>query len=728
MADPGWQDSDPRAARFRRWVVSATLILVVVSGLGVAYWRWPTQETATKSFTHQDAPGDDPVAPDPGYVGTQVCAACHSERVAEFEKTTHFKACREPKIGQMPPGFEPGKGVYKSRDPGLRFETTESVGQFTQTAIKMNRAGEKRSVAPIGLLYGNGVGDQIYFTWNEDRLFELPIAWLFPLNCWAEKPFDTRGSGNYLKTTTPRCLECHNTWIEHVAGSENQYRRDNMILGVTCEKCHGPGREHVAYHRENPDAKPARSVVHPGRLSRDRQMDVCGQCHSNAPKRRGPAFSYRPGEPLESFFRTALNRHQEDDHVADQVKYLRQSKCFQMSDTMTCVTCHNPHRPSESAVAETSVGRSCQKCHQPAECRERVRLPLGVRDDCVKCHMPQFSRIQVLFHTPEDQYVPQVRPRQHRVGIYPVATQEVLLKWHRTQAGEQNRQEAARLTQALVQHWLGDAEKFRKEYRFIAAIAALREALRIDPSPASRAILNEVIAIQAKLDADLGEAVHLTEARQFSEAVDVLEKMLVVKPDLAAAHYRLGTLYAVAEQNERAIEHLQAAARSDPDDESADAMLGWLAFQAGKSEEAIEHYRRADAKGPFISKINYHWGLALLKLERWPEAAERFRQVTIIDPNHAGGWQGLSQALRLQNKPHEAVRYAQKSARMTRFENPDVLLTLAEIYVDLSRWDEAEDVAAKAIAGAEKPDSKLSYHLRRRFLEIRGQAKRSGAN
>ena len=57
---------------------------------------------------------------------------------------------------------------------------------------------------------------------------------------------------------------------------------------------------------------------------------------------------------------------------------------------------------------------------------------------------------------------------------------------------------------------------------------------------------------------------------------------------------------------------------------------------------AAEFYRQADALEPYNAKTNYHWGLALAKLGRLPEAAERFRQVRAIDPKHAGAYQGLA--------------------------------------------------------------------------------------
>jgi hypothetical protein len=101
--------------------------------------------------------------------------------------------------------------------------------------------------------------------------------------------------------------------------------------------------------------------------------------------------------------------------VANQTHYLRQSKCFQKSDDLTCITCHNPHRP-KSPAATAAVEDSCLKCHAPAACGEHARLPAAVRGDCTGCHMPKGIKINVHFHTEDDEYVAPILRSQHRIG------------------------------------------------------------------------------------------------------------------------------------------------------------------------------------------------------------------------------------------------------------------------------------------------------------------------
>lgn len=513
----------------------------------------------------------------------------------------------------------------------------------------------------------------------------------------------------------------HNTWMEHNPGTLNQYKRETMILGVTCEVCHGPGRDHVAFHQTHPEARSGQAVVHPKRLSRELQMDLCAQCHSNAIKHRGPAFNYRPGQPLKVHYKTLATKNPEDDHVANQVTYLRESKCFQKSETLTCITCHNPHKAK--ALHDRGTGRSaCMECHRAADCRERDQLPAAVQDNCVGCHMPKGNKIQVNFDTAKIPNYAPVGKWEHRIAVHPNARDEILLAWYQTQTDTHSLELVAQLSRSLSEHWLNLAEQCRREYRFLAAIEAYRQALRRESTLATQVRLSEVEAIQTALETDMTKALHQVQEGRFDAALEVVKRILKVKPNHAKAHGSLGTLYAIKGQNELAAEHWQAVAKHDSDDPYGESMLGWQAYLQGKSEEAIEAYRRAEEIEPYDAKINYHTGLALVKLERWADVIARFRKLLVIDPNHIEGNLGLNRALRVQGQPDEALPFALRAAELSRDENLDILLALAETQAEMGRFKDAEDTANKMLKVAVIRNPSLLPEIRRRLIEWRGRS------
>lgn len=697
---------------------STRFVAVLIVTIGLVVWWWP--QTQPDPVLHQpqldeSLPGDPEPYPNPGYVGATVCAECHAARHKEFTQTRHYRACWTPEQGPMPPAFTGEYTSYTSATPGIRFLFNESGGNYFQTILRDGPQGSLRQSRRIDLIYGSGgVADEVFFSWEGDRLRELPMAWLHPSKQWAEQPFNPLAPGDFSRTTTVRCLECHNTWIAHVPGTENQYQRTEMHLGVTCEKCHGPGRDHVQFHRTNPGITAAHAIVHPGQLSRERLMDLCSQCHSNAMRNRAPAFTYRPGQPLESSFRTLNIQDREHDHVADQTRYLKQSKCFQRSETLTCVTCHNPHRTPDP----NKVRAACSKCHEASQCKEQPQLPVEVRTDCVDCHMPRYNRIAVRFNTATDKYVFPMRPNEHRIAIYPEARQEVLYQWYRKQSDPLSQQKATELSEWLVNHWVTESERLAQQHLYMQSIGAAREAVRLNPTTKAQQRLKDAIAYQSRLDSLAHQADSQISTRNYAEAIRTLEEGVKLNPNAAKFHEKLGMLYARTGWRDRAIEHWQLTAKADPDNADCYHLWGQLLFQEGQFAEAAEQFRRADELSPFTAEANYRWGLALLRLERWEEAASRFRQALIVNPNHAGAAHSLGHALLKQGQGEQAVHYAHHAARLSGFQNIDILMTLGEALAIANRISEAIGVLDRAKSEAQLSHPELVPQLTQRITEL----------
>ncbi|HUP81324.1 MAG TPA: multiheme c-type cytochrome, partial [Pirellula sp.] len=398
----------------------------------------------------------------------------------------------------MPNGFSEDKNTFFSPNSKIQFEMMQQGKDFYQTAKYKGPQGEQKSTTRIDLVLGaGGTADDVFLSWHDDgTMRELPMVWLYPSQCWSTSHFDPNSGGDFSRPLTIRCFECHNTWAVHVPGTLNQYSRDGRILGVTCESCHGPAANHVDFHQTNPTSKIGTHIVRPSRLERERQIEVCTQCHSNAMKHLGPAFQFRPGYTLANHYKTIETSATEDDRVANQITYLRKSKCFQKSE-MACATCHNPHQPSSPSNSGSS---NCAKCHQPTHCTDAMNIPAGVRGECVSCHMPSYLKINVNFETESNNYVPPIRRYEHRIAIHNHARDETLLHYYRQRSDGESRAKVHELTEHLVEHFQKEADQAQKEYRYLAVVAALREMVRFKDTPENRKVLQQAVEFQTNLD------------------------------------------------------------------------------------------------------------------------------------------------------------------------------------------------------------------------------------
>jgi hypothetical protein len=149
------------------------------------------------------------------------------------------------------------------------------------------------------------------------------------------------------------CGECHTTGYSRLG---NQLRRPGLVgtwafNGIQCEACHGPGLVHAA--------TPAR-----GNIRTNRTAEFCGTCH-----RRGSDMSVIPaaGGFIE-------HREQYQELLASPHR------------TLTCVSCHDPHRRARELRA------TCETCHSTQAADFRGSRHQRAALSCTACHMPDIVR------------------------------------------------------------------------------------------------------------------------------------------------------------------------------------------------------------------------------------------------------------------------------------------------------------------------------------------------
>jgi hypothetical protein len=378
-----------------------------------------------------------------GFLSPEVCSECHAENYRGFLTTAHAFTSREPDDHSILGSFAEERSMLSTRNPDLWFKMlADTTGFYQQLTVQKDRIHytEKRS---IDLVIGSGNHGQAYLSWEGDHLYQMHVSYLTESDQWVNSPgMYVDGTADFARPVPGRCLDCHTTWFSEDATAVNRFDRSNYLLGVTCVRCHGPGHEHVAYHREHPDEGVGRQIVNPSGLSRDRINELCAQCHS-AGEPLAPSFTYRPGEPLSEYLELDLAADaptNEDPHSANQLARLMKSKCYIASETMTCITCHDPHQDQRGDTSGFS--RTCQQCHQPESCREQKTSGSAINDRCVECHMPSRRDEQVSIEMKSGTLMALIR--DHLIGKWPATSDRVRAK---IAADAQSQARSARDTQ-----------------------------------------------------------------------------------------------------------------------------------------------------------------------------------------------------------------------------------------------------------------------------------------
>jgi hypothetical protein len=367
-----------------------------------------------------------------GYVGDAVCRNCHIKEFEGYSQTRHHRTSQLPSSSSILGKFSAGKNTMETFNPQVRFRMDAKGDAFFETAFTGKPGQKKSRTERIDLVIGSGRKGQTYLYWRGDQLFELPVSYWTASDRWTNSPGYVDGSADFERPVTPRCLECHATSFTSLPEATGyRFDKSNFILGISCERCHGPAAEHIRKHTadvsSNTDATTSAATLSPNPSAllpptgtdRTRQIDVCAQCHGGIGEAVTPPFSFRPGEALSNSLKLEpSNPRARVDVHGNQIALLEKSRCFQSSPSMICSTCHNLHEPERDA---SSYSDRCLTCHKPESCPTFTKTPHQQSTNCIDCHMPNQTSKSLVLDIDEERIGAQVRT--HWIRVYPESTQ-----------------------------------------------------------------------------------------------------------------------------------------------------------------------------------------------------------------------------------------------------------------------------------------------------------------
>ena len=359
------------------------------------------------------------------YVGDAACISCHKQQSASYLHTSHYLTSQLANKESVLGSFQEGSNVLMivdsatTAEPFLYFKMEAKNGGYYETAATGWGNQVETLTEPIDIVTGSGVRGATYLYWRGDQLYELPVSYWTDGHQWINSPGYENGSVDFSRPVNPGCLECHATYIRPLSPDPgtNRYDRDTLVTGISCERCHGPGANHVARAKAgSASASAGQAILNPTKFSRDRQVDLCALCHSGIQREAiAPPFSYMPGRPLSDYFKPLQAESAEHPDVhGNQVGLLQRSRCYLSSPNMTCSTCHDVHAKEQPAAAYSV---KCLTCHQWQSCGVSKTIGHSIANNCIDCHMP-VEPTRVIVSETADKIV-RATMRNHWIKIYP---------------------------------------------------------------------------------------------------------------------------------------------------------------------------------------------------------------------------------------------------------------------------------------------------------------------
>jgi predicted CXXCH cytochrome family protein len=312
------------------------------------------------------------------YTGSQSCEKCHQEIYTRWKKTPMANVVRDPR--------EHPESIAAD-------QATNSVARF--------------SPKEVAFVYGS-LWKQRYFTKVGDDYFPLSVQWDFATRTWLPYHVPDKGgdwwtafypADNMQRPTGPTCDGCHSVGYDI-------HTKQVAEWNVGCERCHGPGSEHVAH--------PSRSnIINPAQMDPVSSSDTCIQCHSQGQPRSIPIegkyydwpVGYNVGLKLADYWKledctlgqttfyyfpdcTAHKNRMQGNDFAQSVMYRR---------GITCASCHDVHGTANYAQLRKTADQICLDCHGPSSANgphtatieeHTHHKPGSAGSQCVACHMP----------------------------------------------------------------------------------------------------------------------------------------------------------------------------------------------------------------------------------------------------------------------------------------------------------------------------------------------------
>ena len=570
---------------------------------------------------------------DVAYVGIKKCAQCHQEQYKTFVHTgmgLSFDSAQKTKSSAY---FHKNTVVFDSVN-GFYYRPFWQKDELFVKEYKL--AGKDTThalVQKIDYIVGSGQHTNSHLFKQGNFLYQAPITFYTQEGKWDLPPgFENGNNSRFSRAINSECMSCHNAMPKMKDASKYQFAQ--IGRGIDCERCHGPGGLHVKKW-ENEQTKMRgtdNSIVNPGNLPMDLQIDVCQRCHlqGNNILQEGKKFTdFKPGMKLNQVFQIFLPEYQGENpkfNMANHAERMQKSACFissqQTAEPMTCITCHNPH-VSHKAMGNNYFNNKCLECHSPrSSLFSDEKLNHLASSNCIDCHMPTSEARDIPHVTVHDHWI-QNRPQKSSTNSKMVGLKAI-------NGGEVS-------SEKLILAYLTYYEKFDKNPFHLKKASNLLN--KID---------NTELLIHYQ---------YLKE--NWTQITELAQK---IKPEKSKAWtaYRIGIAHQSLGNWVSSVVWLKNACRLEKDMPNFWLKLGNAQLQVSDLDGAQESYQKAQKINPMEAKVWNNLGIVAVRKSEMARAKSFFSKAIALDPNYLLAYENLLKIAKQKKDIHWQLKIKEK--------------------------------------------------------------------
>ena len=634
--------------------IAAALVLLLVGA-----WAVHRQATQPDPLTVLDTRATEGAAA--GYVDDAVCGRCHVDLYRSYQQVGMAQSFRRPGAAVVKEEF--GREYYHEASDRYYQIIERGDGLLFRRYQRADDGGVVNEIEiPVAWIMGSGNRARSYLYQTEwGELYLLPLSWYSEDGTWGMSPgFEAGDHSGIHRKVARKCMFCHNAFPEVPAESDNHWNVEtfphSLPEGTGCQRCHGPGADHVREVLSGADIEDIRqAIVNPARLSPELRDSVCFQCHMLpsaslvGARRLGLGdYSYRPGQRLSEYMvHVDVAEHGVDPADRFEINHhgyrFFQSRCYRESaGKLACISCHDPHVKPESTRFRAAVAEVCAGCHaNPAAFHTSTADPTA--GDCVSCHMPQRRTSDVVLVTMTDHRIAR-GPLDHDMLVAPME------KAHHAVTGV-----------GVLDFGAPPSGSEADAYRMMATIRSKRN-LRAAERGLERALADLQLPTATPY-IDLATA--QLELGQFRVAETTARRIIEQDDRLHPAYTVLGIALLAQEQEEEAISMLRHSLELQVDPE-AHFNLAAAYLRTGDYDLAEAQIDAALALRPYMH-VAWKYKARLHAARDEPELArDALVRVLQLQPLDLPVYGELVDLLRALGEPEEAERYLQVGLRTSR--------------------------------------------------------------